>query len=191
MKEQILLVLAAFLASILIMVLHEIPKVVIHHKNINPISFIDPVGLIFCVTSCCGFSKPYIYLGRDKKISKWSGVVGLGSLLLLFITSIMIARYGLRPMIGQMNLHTMKGSSLLFLYYTTQYMGVISFGMFITNLFPMAAFDMGQIIRGSSDHIYFSILKGDYLIKIIYLITVILGIIKVFGVQCTMYLINS
>lgn len=191
MKEQILLVLAAFLASILIMVLHEIPKVIIHHKNVNPVSFIDPIGLIFCITSCCGFSKPYIYLGRDKKISKRSGIVGLVSLLILFIVSIMIAKYGLRPKTNQMNLDTLKGGTLLFFYFTAQYMGVISFGMFVSNLFPMAAFDMGQIIRGSSDHIYFSILKGDYLIKIIYLITVILGIIKVFGVQCTMYLINS
>lgn len=191
MKEQILLLLAAFLASSLIMIFHEIPKIIVHHKNINPIKFIDPVGLIFCITGNCGFSKPYIYLGRDKKISKWSGMVGLASLFFLYIGSVLVARYGLKPLTGEMNLYTGKGILLLFSYFTIQYMGIISFGMFVTNLFPMAAFDMGQIIRGCSDHLYFSILKGDYLIKIIYLITVVLGIIKIFGVQCTMYLINS
>lgn len=191
MKEQLLSVFAVFLASCVVMIFHELPKVMIHHKKKKLFSYIDPVGLIFCITSYCGFSKPYIYLGKEKEVSRRSGVAGLCSLLFLFAGAVFIAKYGMKPLTDQMNLETIEGTVLVCCYFFIQYIAVVSFGMFVTNLFPLAVFDMGQIIRGKSDHIYFSILKNDYVIKMIYFVVVILGLIKSFGVQIVMYLIRS
>lgn len=191
MKEQLLSLVAVLLASCVVMILHELPKIVIHHKNKNIFSYIDPVGLIFCVTSYCGFSKPYIYLGKEKEISRRSGIVGLCSLFFIFIGSILLAKYGLKPLTNRMNLETLEGTILVFCYFFIQSIAIISFGMFVTNLFPLAVLDMGQIIRGKSDHMYFSILKSDSIIKMIYFVVVLLGLIKSFGVQTVMYLLGS
>lgn len=185
MMDQLLQVVATILASIILMICHELTKAIVYNHMTKPniqrgknnifklYQYIDPIGLIFCITSNCGFSRPYMYRIKDKKINFCIGLAGFSVLLCLFIGSIVAFRtlYAPDAVIIESD----------FLLYLIKSFCLISCGMLIVNLFPIATFDMGLIIAGKSPMKYYSILKNDHLIKMILLLTLILGIIPVMG----------
>ncbi len=197
MIEEFACLLATIIAACIVMILHEIPKTILYKRKVkknqpkvNIFRFIDPIGLIFAVTGYCGFSKPYAYHVRDKKTNLWIGYTGMLTLVLLFIASTLACKYVMSPFVIECTgTGTMEYISM-FLFWIVQYMGVISIGMFFTNLFPIVPFNMGNLVAGYSTAKFLSILKNDYEIKMMYFLIMILGIIKNFSVQLFVFLYN-
>lgn len=200
MKEALLNVGAALVAGIVIMILHELPKSIIYcvrsraewkeQPNYNKRMkqtviditklwrYVDPIGLLLCVATYSGFSKPYMYRMKDRKTNKISGYVGFVTLLIIAVVNILI----LKTPFLEVNLDKLTTiqdiKSRLILYYFFYCMAFVSINMIFVNLIPISTFDMGLIIAGYSPSKYFSIIKNDHNIKLILLFTVLLGIIS-------------
>ncbi|WP_455716612.1 site-2 protease family protein [Anaerosporobacter sp.] len=192
MREALLNVGAALVAGIVIMILHELPKSIIYCvrsraewkeqpnyeqrikravKDIFKLwRYVDPIGLLLCVTTYSGFSKPYMYRMKDRETNKISGFVGFITLFLIAVVNIVI----LRMHFIEVNLEKLTTWYFYFFYF----MAYISINMFIVNLIPITTFDMGLLVAGYSPSKYFSIIKSDHTIKMILLIAVLLGLIS-------------
>lgn len=190
MTEKLIGLLVTILAACLVMILHEIPKTMIYKrrekKRIEGFRiwhYIDPVGLIFAVIGYCGFSKPYAYHVRNKKTNLYIGYTGLASLLILFFASTFGCKYVFGPMVVRYAGFGAMQYVSIFIFWTVQYMAVISLGMFFANLFPIVPFDMGNLTAGYSTVRLLSILKNDYQIKMLFFLVVIFDVIKRFSIQ--------
>ena len=197
MIKELLYVLATIIASCLVMILHEIPKTMMYKKqkgkkirNLKVMQYIDPIGLIFSVIGFCGFSKPYMYHIRDKKTNRIVGYTGMISLLVIFVVSLLICKIIFIPNLKVYEETQVLGKILHFIFWVVQYMSVVSLGMFFTNLFPIIPFNMGNLIAGYSTEKMVAIMRNDYLIKMIFFIVMILGIIKVVSVNTFLFLYN-
>lgn len=188
---KFLSIAAVLVASCIVMILHEIPKTVLFfslskRKNLGAqiikcFQFIDPIGLIFCVTSFCGFSKSYMLRAKEDKHNLILGIAGLTTLFLTAVLGFLGVKFGFRSV-------TMDENLSLFLFMVCQYISIISMGMFVVNLFPVAAFDMGLIIAGVSREKYFSIIRNDYFIKMILVLCLLLGVIRTLTVNGFLFL---
>lgn len=190
METHIIDFCTAVLAAIIVMVLHELPKTLVFYnmdqdtsksslKNALKIQhYIDPIGLIFCVATYGGFSKPYMYRIKDKKLNKTLGITGLLSLIVVFLLS----AFALKLLFGVVV--TNKGFSYnakmskiavcgMYLCFNLAFMSI---GMFLVNLFPIATFDMGNILAGVSPMKFYEFLRKDYFIKILLLFVLMLRI---------------
>lgn len=197
MKEALLSVSAALVAAIVIMILHELPKSIIYcvrslaewkeqpnyelrrkrtARDICKLwKYIDPIGLLLCVTSYSGFSKPYMYRMKDRKTNKIAGFTGFFMLLLIAVLNILIIR---TQFIATDVTKVHSNITILLSFYFFYFMAYISMNMLLINLIPISTFDMGLLIAGYSPSKYFSIIKNDHYIKLILLFTVLLGIIS-------------
>ncbi len=187
MVNQLIQLLLLILASILVMILHELPKAIYfantykqdrpsYKKNIFAIyQYIDPIGLIFCVTANAGFSKPYVYRLNDKKNNKAMSIIGFASLLCVFFLSMLLLNI---MTINTVNIPFKDASLFYKLAFTfILYMATTSMGMFLVNLFPIATFDMGLLIASRSFDAYNSVVKNDFAIKIILLLFLMFNIL--------------
>ncbi len=187
MKTQLIRILAAFISGSLVMILHEFPKAILFYM-INPTKdkkdkkiifqlhhYIDPIGMIFCITSMAGFSKPYMYRIKDKKTNFILGVTGFISLALVFVVSALILRFGI-GMNPNFTYQVNIGMADLIFQYIMVYMALLSLSMFFVNLFPVSTFDMGLCIAGKSSNKFFSIIRNDYIIKLILFFAMLLQV---------------
>lgn len=197
MKLQLIKILAALIAGAIVMILHELPKSVLftrlnslqstenkfneHKFNIYKVfQYIDPIGIILCVVNQVGFSRPYMFRIKDRKTNFILGITGFISLLFIFLMSMGMLKYGI-GMSSDFSYSETLGTMDLLYQCIILYIALISFSMIIVNLFPVSIFDMGLIIAGKSPRTYFSIIKLDYVIKIILLIAIILQLIRYFS----------
>lgn len=193
MKEQFIRLITSIIAAVIIMVVHEVPKTLIYHmkeeknKKLFPSiiklhHFIDPIGLIFCVTSFAGFSKPYMYRIKNQKMNYILGVVGFASLFTLCVGSTMILKFVFHV---QPDLYYQGGASTLTMFgiYLAYHVSIISAGMFLVNLFPIATFDMGHIVAGKSLEKFFFFLRNDYFLKITLIILILLNMPAILSVN--------
>lgn len=201
MKEALLSVSAALVAAIVIMVLHELPKSIIYcirslaewkeqpnyklrlKRTVRDIckfwKYIDPIGLLLCVTTYSGFSKPYMYRMKDRKTNKIAGFTGFFILLLIALLNTLILKTYFLPVDVDEFTVVNNSISILTSFYFFYFMAFISVNMLLINLIPISTFDMGLIIAGYSPSKYFSIIKTDHYIKLILLFTVLLGVVSV------------
>ncbi|ROR22341.1 hypothetical protein EDD66_11526 [Mobilisporobacter senegalensis] len=189
MKEQILQLVTLVIAGILVMILHELPKSIMYNlknKNQSPnirrkiyklFHYIDPIGLILCITTLTGFSKPYMYRIKEKKTNLMLGITGLISLFIIFLFSITI--WKIYYPIGDTFSYSTTVEWVIknFPNYLFQFIAVISMNMIFVNLIPISTFDLGLIIAGKSPGKYFSIIRNDYLIKMILILAIVFRII--------------
>lgn len=192
MKIQILKIIATFIAAAIVMILHEFPKAYAYNllskdknrKNKNNIfklhHYIDPIGVLLCITNQAGFSKPYMYRIKDKRTNLILGITGFLSLLIVFSISILIVRFGL-GMDANLMISSLEPLHMILLKLTTVYTASISICMFIVNLFPISTFNMGLCIAGKSPAKYFAIIRNDYLLKMMLLMLVIFRMIPRVG----------
>jgi len=184
MKIQLIRLFSALIASGLVMILHEFPKAVIYSK-MNPnqdtkrknniyklYHYIDPIGLILCVTNQTGFSKPYMYRIKDKKTNLILGITGFLSLIVVFTVSICILKFGV-GMNSEFNYSETTGVLPLILQCIAVYVSLISLSMLIVNLFPISTFDMGLCIAGKSPTKYFTLIRNDYFIKMLLILVIL------------------
>lgn len=189
MISMLLNLLALIIASGVVMILHELPKTILFfiiekrkhmaREVMRLYQYIDPIGLIFCVAGYSGFSKSYVFHVKEKKTNLLLGITGLVTLFALFLAGVWGCKNGFLSI--QSFLAVNDAETLILKvspYVICQYIAIISLGMFIVNLFPAAAFDMGLLISRISPEKYFSILRNDYFIKMILVLAMILGIIR-------------
>ncbi len=192
MKIQLIRVLAAFIAGGIVMILHEFPKAYIYNR-LNPSQdikrkrgiyklhhYIDPIGIILCITNQAGFSKPYMYRIKDKKTNFILGLTGLITLLIVFMVSMAILRFGI-GVNSKLNYSETISIYELILQFILVYIALISISMFIVNLFPISTFDMGLCIAGKSPSKYFVIIRNDYFIKMVLLLVIMFQFITSFS----------
>ncbi|SHO53600.1 hypothetical protein [Anaerocolumna xylanovorans] len=184
MRIQLIRLLAAFLAGCIVMILHEFPKALLYNslnkkqdpkkkKNIYKLyQYIDPIGILFCVTNQAGFSKPYMYRLKNRRSNLLLGICGFVSLFLVFAASVIIIKVQ-NNFSSLLEWNPGDGSIRLFFQFSLLYMALISITMFFVNLFPVSTFDMGLCIAAKSPSRYFSIIKNDYLIKVLLIFVVI------------------
>lgn len=195
MEKHLLDLSTAVVAAVIVMILHELPKTLIYHRMDQDSSkrslkyalrvqhYIDPIGLIFCVATYGGFSKPYMYRIKDKKLNKALGITGYLSLISIFALSILSLKYifGVTTNAGAFQYDaSMNMVSVVFMYLCFN-LSFISCGMFFVNLFPIATFDMGNIIAGVSPMKFFEYLRKDYFMKIILMLVLVLGVTSSIG----------
>ncbi len=192
MRENLIFMAASLIAGVLCMILHEVPKVMFYRRyirkksiaelmittygKVNPVHFIDPIGLLFCIMFRIGFSKPSYYRMKDKDLNCKLAITGLLSLLVQFLGLISILRFGLGM---DVNLSIPTHSSFFFeflMYFLASY-AIICVGMLLTNLFPLLSMDMGWVLTSQSPMKFTILLKSDFLIKMIWILLVILGIL--------------
>lgn len=188
MIDKLLDVAAFILAAIVVMVIHELVKTIVFSVFYKSkgykvqawklYQYIDPIGLIFCITTNAGFSKPYMLRIKEKRTNFLLGIVGFSTLLIVFISSMttFISLYQNNFIIksdGSIFLNN-NGFASDLLYYIC----ISSLGMFLVNLYPISTFNMGLLIAGKSPSKYFSIIKNDFLIKMILIISLFTGVIS-------------
>jgi hypothetical protein len=188
MTIQLIRLISALIAGGLVMILHEFPKAIIYSKmnpNQDPkrkyniyklYHYIDPIGIILCVTNQAGFSKPYMYRIKDKKMNFILGITGFLSLLVVFAVSISVLKFVI-GMNSQFNYSETDGLGMLTLQCIVVYIALISLSMLIVNLFPISTFDMGLCIAGKSPSKYFSIIRNDYLIKMLLILVILFQVV--------------
>ncbi len=190
--EYLIQIVASLFAALLVMILHEIPKAMVYRlqsqKKVSLIKvlylpqYIDPIGLIFCVLSLAGFSKPYRYEIKEKKNASYIGITGLLCLLLCTV----VAYFAYSVCYGGLQIDQLlvdMDISQRFNYYFICYILLISLGMFVVNLFPISAFDMGLIIAGKSTESFIHIIRSDTFIKIALFIVLFTEIIPILGIR--------
>ncbi len=202
MGELLFEFLICGMAAVFLMVAHELSKALVY-KLIQRVAgnkrtyqssvfalhhYIDPVGVILSITSSVVLSKPYMFRIRDKKTNLVLGVTGFLVLAACFVGSVAAIR---SHAFGVSGMETLEGcgigakSATLFL----QYLAILSFGMFVTNLFPVSTFDMGLLIAGVSSRKYLGIIRMDGVIKLIYIITLFLDLIHYGGYRFILFLV--
>lgn len=185
MITQLIKLISALIAGGLVMILHELPKAIIYSK-MNPDKntksknniyrlhhYIDPIGILLCITNQAGFSKPYMYRIKDKKVNFILGITGFLSLIVVFTVSISILKFGIG--VDSKFGYSETASIFVKLYqFMMVYITLISLSMFIVNLFPLSTFDMGLCIAGKSPAKYFSIIRNDYFIKMLLILVIMI-----------------
>lgn len=185
MKEQLLGLGALLVAACIVMIVHEFVKALVFvlrskkkskekYNIFRVYQYIDPIGLLFCLYGFAGFSKPYMYRMKDRKTNLYVGIAGFITLIALAATGILFCRT----------------TDSVFVFVLFQYIAVLSIGMLFVNLFPVAVFDMGLVIAGLSAEKFFSIIKNDYTIKMILILTMIFGIMKSFSANLFIFFLE-
>lgn len=188
MKIQLIRFLSALIAGALIMILHEFPKAFIYsrinskseikhkHKIFKLHHYIDPIGLVLCVTNQTGFSKPYMYRIKDKKTNLILGITGFLSLFVIFAISMCILKFGI-GMDSEFKYSETTDLPTLFMQSSMVYLALISLSMLFVNIFPISTFDMGLCVAGKSPTKYFTIIRNDYFIKILLILVILFQVI--------------
>jgi hypothetical protein len=191
MEQKIIGLIASAIAACIIMIFHELSKAIVYNirnkeqstktkMNIYKINhYIDPIGLIFSITTATGFSKPYMYRIKEKKTNFLLGITGFISLIVIFIVSLILFKmnYGAEGVLLYETI-SLKFYIKYFFYNLNFMLVILSFTMIIVNMFPISTFDMGLLIAGKSPSKYFSIIKNDQYIKMILVLTIVFDIIR-------------
>lgn len=191
MKQQIIELVTALIAAVILMVVHELSKSLVyysmdHDEDKMPLRhafklhrYIDPIGLIFCITTYGGFSKPYMYKIKNKAVSKALGIAGFLSLGIVFFSNVLLLKGIFMVRLSEQGMleGQVTGTVSLFFMYLCFHFAFMSLGMLFVNLFPLASFDMGNVVAGISPMKFFELLSKDYFMKLILLFTFLLGII--------------
>lgn len=202
MKELILEFVICAIAAAVLMIVHELSKAVVymgiqrHRKNKRIYAhsiwevhrYLDPIGIILAITSSVTFSKPFMFRIQEKKLNRILGITGFIVLLLCFGAGVTALKF---HVFGVSGMDTLNGHGIFAKVITlfVQYIVILSFGMLVANLFPISTFDMGLLIAGFSAQKYLAIIKMDAVIKVIFIVTVLLGLIHYGGYRLITFLL--
>lgn len=203
MKETLYRIMAAFIAGIFVMILHELPKSILYcikgfhdlkdepdlHWRVKKMGkdifklwkYIDPIGLLLCVTTYTGFSKPYMYRMKDKGMNRLAGMLGFLTLICIAGINILYLRKNFALLYTGAVLVSEETLFRVVSFYFCYFVAYISINMFFINLIPISTFDLGLLIAGFAPKRYFSIIKNDHYFKIVILIVTVFGVISMIG----------
>lgn len=189
MKTRVLFVMMTALAGLFVIIVHELVKAIVFYimqgkeqkvelKGILRVGrYIDPMGILFCVVAQAGFSRPYPFQVKDKRVNTILGITGFLTFIILMFGSVFLLKAIYPFYKEQLDVGQLVEAPTLFCVYTA----AISLGSLFMNLFPVVGFDMGLLIQGRSPLKYLSIISNDYLIKIILLFSLVIGVIQTFA----------
>lgn len=193
MRLQLLEIVMAVVAAIVVMIVHELPKAIlflvttkgVDQKKIGKHAcmlyhYIDPVGLVLSVVSFAGFSKPLMFRVRSQKKNLAMGITGLLMLVFLFVVAVSYLKihYHMQRLEISVVGVTKIAEQLFFIY-----LAVLSGSMFLVNLFPVSVFDMGLLIAGVSARNYLNMIKNDTFVKGILIFAIAVGMIRFFSFE--------
>lgn len=181
-------ILISLFAACVVMVLHELPKALLFiincrvenkkswkKKVLKIHNYIDPIGLVLMIVCYSGFSRPFMFHVRDRKKNIYMGVLGFITLSFLFLTSVWILKY--RYGITHLEV-TGKGYGAICFQLFWIYFAMFSGSMLFVNLFPVSVFDMGLLIAGTSAKNYLSMLAKDTYVKLVMMLFIVVGWIR-------------
>ena len=174
--EWMIQMVAAISAAALVMVLHELPKAIVYHitsRRKIPIGsvfhisqYVDFVGVLCCVATGAGFSKPYRYKIETKRQAFVIGITGLGSCLVAFLSFMLLYQHCYEGVRIQEMLFT-EGVRMQFTYWFLALSVVYSLSMFFMNLLPLTMFDMGLLVASASVTSYIMMIRHDMMMKLL------------------------
>jgi len=186
MLNMLLSLVISIPAAILVMWVHEISKYYIsltllhpiHRKRmdikINPVKYIDPIGLIMFVFSGVGWQKPGEYnaaLFKDKERAYFPLMLtGMIANLLLII--VLVPVYLLISNTNDFILNI----GVMFLFQVIRF----SFSIIIINLLPVPPLDMSKIIHAFNPSFYFKLIQNERMIQAVFILLVATNIITLF-----------
>lgn len=203
MKHEILkslaLLIIAFIAAAIVMILHELIKAIaysiyikIYNKKYNQNEectdvfkihrYIDPIGIILAITHNGILSKQHSFVIRSKKASFLIGLIGYITLALTFIISVIIYRSIFLDTIILPTDNIYIGYIVKSLKILIEYISLYSITLLIVNLYPIATFNSSLIIATISPNAYLTIRKFDLFIKLGFLILALSGVFSTAGV---------
>jgi len=186
MIDMIMNIIISIIAAMIVMIVHELSKYYfslsivhpIHRKRmdlkINPLQYIDPVGLILFVFSGVGWQKPGEYNPNRFKDKEKSllvlTLVGMAANVILLLAMIPIFIYFKTA-------PTEVGSYLAVFFYK---LIRFSFTIIVINLLPMPPFDMAKIIYSINIEFYFKLIQNERIIQAVFILLIAFNIISVF-----------
>ncbi|MCR5791609.1 MAG: hypothetical protein K6G65_00425 [Lachnospiraceae bacterium] len=180
----VLLVAASF-----VMIWHEIVRSIVYYimnradkKELKilvaPHHYIDPVGLLFAAFGYSPFSKSFAMILKKKKHATILGISGCMANIFMFLMSLCALIFLNHSVVGTVAVNSTAYYAVSITVWFCQYLFILSVGCFVTNLFPIATFDMGLIIAGVSYRAFYGVLSNDSLFKTLYFLAVILGVVQ-------------
>lgn len=198
MWQQIIIdFIAKIIAACIVMSMHELAKAkvyciingtklgIILKKNNSFTQYIDPVGLLLFVFCNAGFSKTTIFYFKDKRTNSNLGIFGLLTLIIMFFFFSGISRIMLYTNWSEISISSVAYYFAYFLNSLAFRLSLFSLSAFLVNLFPLASLDMGLIIAGKSVEHFLNLLKIDYVIKTIILVSICIGVVYELSYQIT------
>lgn len=197
MKNWLIETAAAVFSGCLLMILHEFPKALLtyqmdkklYQKPLFPLrkvfrvtEYFDGLGLFFLIVGSAGFSRPYLVRFRERQGNLLTGLTGVLSLMVSFFVSVIILRLGFH-MDSPFAIITSRGVWVQFFNLFFFYSAIFSFGMFLTNLFPMSTNDMALVIAGLRPDRFLPLIKMDYVTKAVWLFLILMRLIPTIGVR--------
>ena len=194
----LLRIVVAMASAVLLMILHELPRSLVYcisKKNFRGNReiwklwhYIDPIGLLFCITNYSGFSKAYMFRIQDRKTNIRLGITGFATLLVLFIAGIVTLRFGY----GGLKELADMGTVSIFYYIGCLFLQSFClqcFAMLLVNLFPISTFDMGMLVAGAKPDKYMQMIQSDSQYKIVLLLLIIFDILKYISTWVVQFLL--
>lgn len=184
----VLRILSAILGAIIVMVIHEFTKTIAftatsgYGSNQDKINifklhrYIDPVGIIFCVTCFAGFSKPFPYRLKNKRSNMVVGIVGF--LTLAIVAGLCRWGYGvLSVSLFPFYIQGMAAQQMVqFILWTVRYMFIFSITMFVVNLVPLLTSDISMIIIALSPGRLINLAANDASLKALLVLALMFGV---------------
>ncbi len=181
-----------FICGIIVVFWHEFPKNITEHyllqemyrgrlKIKNPLSYIDPIGMIMFIFSVVGmgWQRPYKYNTERFKLKKEGGVV----IALVGQLSSLLLAFALLPLISY--LFDSEANT-----YFIQFIGTLikfSFAMFLVNLIPIQGFDMTLIVNAFSYKAKRILEVNEPYLKLFFVVLIVSRVIP----RLTIYILES
>lgn len=188
MLSTLLNLIAAVLAALTVVLIHELSKYYIsltllhpiHRRRAdmktNPLKYIDPIGIILFVFSYVGWQKPGEYNAsrfKDKDraliVLSLTGIM-TNLLVLLAVTPIYAALY------DGFSGNIFMAAVVNFFYYVLRF----SFAIIIVNLLPIPPFDMTKIIYALNPSFYFKMIQNERVIQAVFILLIAFNVLSRF-----------
>lgn len=148
--------------------------------NLNPLSHIDPIGLIMLLTIGIGWGKPvqvdYRNFRKDISVAKAEAIVSIAGPIMNFILAIVFAvLYALILRFGWLN-----GLGIEACYYimiVINYVIMLNIGLGVFNLIPLPPLDGSKVLKfflPTNARMWFE--QNEYIFYIVFIIAWITGI---------------
>lgn len=167
----------ALVCAALVMIIHEYPKVIVantlthpvYRKKrdniVNPLKFIDPIGVIMFIFAFCGWQKPADYNPNRLK-NKEKGLLFIALTGLLSNVFVMTLAF---PVYIVSTTYLMQRSLFIFIYF--------NFAITIINLLPIPPLDMSKIVYAFSPNNYFKLIQNEGIVHAVFILMLVLSII--------------
>lgn len=184
MLEIFIRLLLSFIAAIIAMLVHEVPKYYVSLTLLHPIyrkrndtklsmlRFIDPIGLILFMFTYIGWQKPGEYNParfRDKERS-------------LFYLAISGFAASIFMIVALLPLFIYTKSMLTFGYYIIPELLykiiLFSFSIIVINLLPIPPFNMAKIIYAFNPNFYFKLIQNERMIHAVFILLIAFNILR-------------